>query len=403
MTKSERILLLILAGVNFTHIMDFMIMMPMGTQLMRYFSISPQQFSFMVSAYTFAAGASGFTASFFVDNFDRKKVLLFGYTGFVIGTLACGVAPTYATLMAARILAGLFGGLIGAQVLSIIGDQIPEVRRGTATGTLMAAFSVASVVGVPTGLYLATTFSWHVPFLAIGVVGIGFIVLIQMAVKPMAGHLNKEEGKVAKLELLKDIKNSSIQKRALALSLVMMLGHFSVIPFLAPYMVSNVGFTEKELTLIYFIGGLVTLVTSPLVGRIADKYGKYPIFAISMVFACIPVFLITNMPAWPVWGALIVTTMFFASSSGRFVPSQAMIISVVSARTRGGFMSINSSVQQIGSGLASLIAGVIVVKNMDGQLQHYAWVGYLSIFTSLACIFLARGLVRKQNLQKTQA
>ncbi len=403
MTKSERILLLILAGINFTHIMDFMIMMPMGTQLMRSFNINPQQFSFMVSAYTFAAGASGFTASFFVDNFDRKKILLFGYTGFVVGTIACGLAPTYPTLMAARIVAGLFGGLIGAQVLSIIGDQIPEERRATATGTLMAAFSVASVVGVPTGLYLASTFSWHVPFLAIGMVGIVFIGLIQWAVKPMADHLNNEAGKVAKLELLKDIKNSGVQRRALTLSLVMMLGHFSIIPFLAPYMVSNVGFTEKELTLIYFIGGLVTLVTSPLVGRIADKYGKYPIFAISMVFACIPIFLITNMPAWPVWAALIVTTMFFASSSGRFVPSQAMIISVVSPRTRGGFMSINSSIQQVGSGFAAMLAGIFVVQNSAGQLQNYAWVGYLSMATSLACIWLAKGLVRKQNAQKTMA
>lgn len=397
MTKTERILLLILAGVNFTHIMDFMIMMPMGPQLMRYFEINPQEFSLMVSAYTFAAGASGFAASFFVDNFDRKKVLLFGYTGFVLGTLACGIAPTYVTLMAARIVAGLFGGLIGAQVLSIIGDQIPAERRATATGTVMAAFSIASVVGVPMGLYLATTFTWHVPFLAIGVLGMFFIALIYFRVKPMDEHLNHEAGKVAKLELIKDIQKSGLQQRALTLSLVMMLGHFSIIPFLAPYMVSNVGFTERQLTFIYFIGGMVTLFTSPLVGRIADKYGKFPIFAISLVFACVPVFLITNMPAWPVWAALIVTTLFFASSSGRFVPSQAMIISVVSPRTRGGFMSINSSIQQLGSGLASLIAGAIVVKNSAGQLENYAWVGYLSIASSLFCIWLAKGLVKKQQ------
>jgi predicted MFS family arabinose efflux permease len=267
----------------------------------------------------------------------------------------------------------------------------------------MAAFSVASVVGVPVGLYLATAFTWHVPFLAIGGLGIAFIALIYYRVKPMDSHLDDEAGKVAKLELIKDIKQSGLQRRALTLSLVMMLGHFSIIPFLAPYMVSNVGFSERQLTFIYFIGGMVTLVTSPLVGRIADKYGKFPIFAMSLLFACIPIFLITNMPSWPVWAALMVTTLFFASSSGRFVPSQAMIISVVSPRTRGGFMSINSSVQQLGSGLASLIAGVIVVKNSTGQLENYAWVGYLSIASSLFCIWLAKGLVKKQQAKDLAA
>jgi predicted MFS family arabinose efflux permease len=125
MSRKEKILLFLLAAINFTHILDFMIMMPLGNFLMPHFKISAQYFSWIVAAYPVAAFVSGMIAAFYVDRFDRKKVLLFAYTGFIIGTISCGIAPTAFLLLFARLLTGLFGGLIGAQVLSIIGDTFP--------------------------------------------------------------------------------------------------------------------------------------------------------------------------------------------------------------------------------------------------------------------------------------
>lgn len=383
--------MLILAGINFTHILDFMIMMPLGPQLMRIFDINPAQFSILVSSYTFSAFASGLIAAFFVDRFDRKRVLLFGYSGFIIGTLGCAIAPTYTLLMLARIIAGLFGGLIGAQVLSIIGDTFPYEKRATAMGSLTAAFSVASVVGVPLGLYLATVFSWHAPFLLAGSLAIVINLLAMKFVPSIAGHVQKyERSKV--FDAYKNILADRNQQRGILLSVVMMLGHFSIIPFIATYLVANVGFTEQQITWVYLLGGGLTIFTSPLIGKVADRRGKFPVFALFCTLTLIPVFLITNMPPIAVGLALVVTTFFFIVVGGRMIPMQAMVTSVVPASQRGGFMSINSSIVQLGSGLASLMAGVIISENADGSLQHYNTVGYFAIGFSILAIFIARGL-----------
>lgn len=391
MNKNERLIVFLLAAINFTHILDFMIMMPLGPQLMRIFDLSPAQFAVLVSAYTFSAFTSGLIAAFFVDRFDRKKVLLFGYTGFIIGTLGCAIAPDYFALMAARVMAGLFGGLIGAQVLSIIGDTFPFQRRGAAMGSLTAAFSLASVLGVPFGLFLANITSWHAPFYLVG--GLAFIVLIFVwkFIPPMASHLENNVPKKF-FHVYTNIIADKNQQRALLLSIVMMFGHFSIIPFLAKYMVSNVGFTENEITYIYLIGGSLTIFTAPLIGRLSDRKGKFPIFALFCLLTIIPVFVITNMPPLPLALALVATSIFFVFVSGRMVPMQAMITSVVPNKQRGGFMSINSSIVQLGSGLASLMAGLIIVENGDGSLRFYNIVGYIAIAFTIVAIIIARNL-----------
>jgi len=398
MTRNERILIILLAGINFTHILDFMIMMPLGPQLMRIFDISPTEFSLLVSAYTFSAFFAGLIAAFFVDRFDRKRVLLFGYTGFIIGTLGCAIAPSYALLMFARIFAGLFGGLIGAQVLSIIGDTFPYEKRATAMGALTAAFSLASVFGVPFGLYLSTQFSWHAPFALAGGMAIVINLLAMRFVPSIKGHMHNQEPTKA-FSAYKNIVKDKNQQRGLWLSVIMMLGHFSIIPFIATYLVTNVGFSETAITLVYFIGGGLTIFTSPVLGKLADRKGKFPIFAFFCVLTFIPIFLITNMPPIPIALALVVTSIFFVFVSGRMIPMQAMVTSVVPAKQRGGFMSINSSIVQLGSGMASVMAGLIITENIDGSLNNYNIVGYIAIGFSLIAIFIARKLKPANDIE----
>ncbi|MBP7398008.1 MAG: MFS transporter [Chitinophagales bacterium] len=391
MNKNERLIVFLLAAINFTHILDFMIMMPLGPQLMRIFNLSPAQFAVLVSAYTFSAFFSGLIAAFFVDRFDRKKVLLFGYSGFIIGTLGCAIAPDYFSLMAARVMAGLFGGLIGAQVLSIIGDTFPFQRRGAAMGSLTAAFSLASVLGVPFGLFLANITSWHAPFYLVGALAFIVLIFVWKFIPPMASHLENYTQKKF-FHVYTNIIADKNQQRAILLSIIMMFGHFSIIPFLAKYMVSNVGFSEQEITYIYLIGGGLTIFTAPLIGRLSDRKGKFPIFALFCLLTLIPVFVITNMPPLPLALALVATSIFFVFVSGRMVPMQAMITSVVPNKQRGGFMSINSSIVQLGSGLASLMAGLIIVENGDGSLRYYNIVGYIAIAFTFVAIIIAKKL-----------
>jgi MFS transporter, DHA1 family, inner membrane transport protein len=390
MTNKERLILILLAAVNFTHIMDFMIMMPLGPQFMTLFQISPQQFSFAVSAYALTAGVSGFVAAFFVDRYDRKTVLMFAYAGFLAGTFACALAPTYYALVGARVLAGFFGGMIGAQVLSIVGDSIPYERRAQAMGIVMTAFSFASVAGVPVGLWLATRYSWHAPFLLIGFLGLAILAAIFYYMPGYRKHLEGLSGtKQSPLHVLTDIWASPNQRRALTLTSTLMVGHFSIIPFITPYLVGNVGYSQADIFLVYLVGGVATLISAPLIGRFADKHGKYPIFALFALLSIVPVWLITNLWPMPAWGVLSISALFFVFVSGRMIPVQAMVSNVVSPQQRGGFMSINSSVQQLGTGLASLMSGAIVVKTTGDRLLHYDWVGYISIALILACLYLA--------------
>jgi len=394
MQKNERIILFLLAALNFTHIIDFMIMMPLGNHLITYFNISGQKFSILLAAYSISACVSSFIASFFVDNFDRKKVLLFGYAGFLIGTFLCGLAPSANMLLLARILAGLFGGLIGAQVMSIVADIFPYERRGSAMGYLMTAFSVASIVGVPLGLLLADLFSWHAPFLLVAFLGILLIPFLLRYIPSMTNHLiNKSTGYKSSFHRFKHIFSVKMQVNGLLLSAFLMLGHFLIIPFITPYMEFNVGFERSQIKYIYVVGGLVTLFTAPLVGRFADKYGKLRVFTISAFLSLVPVLFITNMPAIPFYYVLIVTGFWFIVANGRNIASSTMVSNVVLTENRGSFMSINSSLQQLFTGLASLIAGFIVVtKKPNPQLLHYSWVGYLSLLVIVFCIFLARRL-----------
>lgn len=397
MNRNEKILLFLLAAINFTHILDFMIIMPLGNYLMPYFHITTQQFSLIVSAYSYAAFTSGIIAAFVIDNFDRKNSLLFGYTGFIIGTLLCGIAPNYQMLIAARVLAGLFGGLIGAQVLSIVADSFTYEKRGQAMGYLMAAFSVASVAGVPISLYIANIFSWHAPFILVAAMGAVLVPLTRKYLPQMKGHLLKkgERNPVEAFQIIFSRKSALV---ALLLSACLMLGHFLIIPFINPYMEFNVGFTRNQIPLIYVAGGLATLISAPIFGKWADKYGKLKILVICIILSLPFIYLITNMPRIPFYFVLIATAIWFVVANGRSIAAQAMISNVIEPQYRGSFMSLNSSFQQLFVGSASFIAGLIVTNDeTTKRIFNYHWVGYLSMAIILLCLYLGVQLNKKMQ------
>jgi len=400
MTKKEKTLLFVLAAINFTNIMDFMIMMPLGPQLMRLFQIGPQEFSIVVSSYTFSAFVSGMMSSMIIDKFDRKKSLLFMYAGFILGTFLCGMANSYYLLIAARIFTGLFGGVIGAKVLSIVGDLIPFERRGQAMGIVMSSFSVASIAGVPFGLFIAThsSFGWQAPFLFLAVFGLLIFAMVYRMLPAISAHLEDRDKKQPLLKVFANILEEPNQRKAIFLSMVMMLGHFAIIPFISPSMVANVGFSESQLQYIYLVGGLATIFTSPYIGKMSDQYGKFKIFAIFASLCALPVFAITNMPQISIYLALAVAAIFFIFVSGRMIPMQAMITASVNPKFRGSFMSINSSLQQLMAGLGSLLAGLIVVKDeVSGRLLNYQYVGYVSILMGFLAIYLASQLKNSEG------
>jgi predicted MFS family arabinose efflux permease len=364
--------------------------MPLGPQLMKIFQINAQQFGNLVASYGLAAGISGFSLAFFADRFDRKKVLLFAYIGFVAGTFACAISPNFAVLMTSRIVTGLFGGMIGSQVLSIVADSFNYERRAVAMSYIMMAFSFASVAGVPGGLYLASKAGWHAPFFFVAGLGIIITVLVIFFVPNVNAHLFDDSKKQKRREVISSIIKTPNQLWALALSTIIMLGHFSIIPYIAPTLVSNIGYSEADIYLIYLVGGMLTIFSAPIVGRIADRKGKYPVFVTFAFLSMIPIFLITNLIPVPLYVVLMVSGIFFIFTNGRIIPTQAMVSSVVTPKQRGGFMAINSSVQLLAQSAASSIGGAILIQRENGYLDHYNWVGYYAIAMLFISVFVAR-------------
>jgi predicted MFS family arabinose efflux permease len=388
---NKKAILLLLAGLNFTHILDFMIMMPLGNYLMPHFNISPRQFSYLVGAYTLSAAVSGFLAAFFVDRYDRKKVLLLGYAGFLIGTLFCGLAPSYMTLLLARIVAGLFGGLIGAQVLSIISDIFSYEERGKAMGSVMSSFAVASTLGIPFALYLANAISWHAPFLFIAIAGAGMYPFLLKHIPAMEGHLTHRDGQ-GPFHALQLVARDGRQALALLFSMLMFMGHFIIIPFINPFMEFNMGYSKLQTPMIYLVGGFSSFFAANILGRTSDKYGKLKLFMICMTLSFVFIYLITHLPELPFPMVLSFFAGWFILSTGRGVAAQAMISNIVPPQQRGSFMSFNSSVQSLGTSLASFVTGVIVTADVSGKLNGFSSLGYISILILFLCMMLGRYL-----------
>lgn len=388
--RHELLLLLALAGIQFTHILDFMIMMPLGPVFVTQFGISPRQFSLLVSAYTFAAAISGLLAASFIDRFDRKHAVLTMYACFAVATGLCALAPGYVSLLIARALAGFFGGVLGALVFTVVGDVVPEQRRGRAAGMLMSAFSMATIAGLPLGLWLAQRFSWHAPFVFIALVS---LVIGEIARRTMpsidehvsAGAAHRQHAFAPMLAVLRDGNHW----RAFAFMTLLIMSGFMVIPFVTLYYTSTVGVSPEALPLMYFLGGICTIFTSRWFGRWSDRHGKAHTYRWIALGSMVPLLAVTHLPPVPQWIALVVSTLFFIFVSGRMVPGMAMVTSAANPALRGAFMSINSSVTQLASGTASVIAGWIVVEGADGTLQHYNIAGLLAIVVTIAAMLFS--------------
>jgi predicted MFS family arabinose efflux permease len=384
----ELALLLTLAAMQFTHVLDFIIMMPLGPQFMRIFAIDPQHFAALVSAYTFAAAASGFISAFWIDRFGRKRALLAVYSGFVVATALCGLAPTYPLLLLSRIVAGMFGGVIGALIMTIIADVLPYSRRARGTALVSSAFSLAAVLGVPLGLWFAAQYSWRMPFLALAALSVAVGALAWRVLPQLDANVRAapRHNPAAQLRAIFGVPN---HLTAFALIVALMLSVFTVVPFVAPYNVANVGISEADLPYIYFAGGLTTLFTAQVIGHLADKHGKKRVFSIVALLSIVPIFITTHLPRVPLAWVIVSTVVSFVFVPGRIGPAMALVTGSVSPRLRGSFMSFNASIQQLSSGVATSIAGLIIGRAADGTLTHYDWVGWLSIGFTLLAIWLA--------------
>ena len=386
--RRERWLLFTLAGIQFTHILDFMIMMPLGPQFTALFGISNAQFGLLVSAYTLSAGFSGLMAATYIDRFGRKQLLLGMYSLFGLATLACALAPDYVWLMVARVAAGLFGGVLSALSQTIVADVIPFERRGRAMSVVMTSFSVSTVAGVPLGLFLAAHFNWHAPFVGIAVL-VGLLALAAWQTLPrLDAHLHHPE-RVSVWRGIGQVLAEPNHLKAFAVSGLMMFAAFTVIPYITIYLQSNAGMQTSEVPWIYLCGGVATLLSARYFGRLTDRVGKVQMFQRLALAVTVPLMATTLSQGLPLWGLLAISTLLFTVMSGRMIPGMAMISSAAQPRLRGTFMTLNSAVQSASMGLAALVAGLIIGRDAQGQLTGYWLAGLLGVVASLLSVWLA--------------
>lgn len=386
--EQERTLLRTLAAVQFTHIMDFMIMMPLGARLMAYFGISPGQFTWLVASYGLAAALAGLAGGFVLDRFDRKRALLWLFAGFGLATLGCALAPTYGTLLVARFAAGGFGGVAGSVVTAMVGDVIPPERRGRAMATVMSAFPLASVLGVPAGLLLAGWSSWHAPFFLLAAMSACIWPLAFRVLPHVKSHRSDEHP----IRQMGRLLSARVHQRALLLGGMLVFAGGLVLPLMAPSLELNVGVPETQISLVYMAGGACTFFTMPWLGRLSDRHDKFHVLIATTSVAAVTVVLVTHLGMLPLPLVLGATTLFFVGMSARFPPAMAMITNAVDARYRGGFMSVNAALQQASSGAANLVAGVLVTTDAAGHLVGYPRAGFCSLGAFLLTVWFAARL-----------
>lgn len=382
----ERSLLLTLAAIQFTYIVDFMVMMPLGPEFTRLFAISDARFGLLVSAYTLAAGAAGVLGSFFVDRFERKTLLLWMYVLFAAATLACGLSPTYGLLMTARIAAGVFGGVMGALVQTIVADAIPFERRGRAMGIVMSAFSLATVAGVPASLWLATHFGWHASFIAIALASFGIAATGLRTLPRLDAHLRSGRPNNPGADIVTVLRDP-IHWRAFAFTALLMSTGFTTIPYLTIYMTSNLGLAPAQVPLVYLAGGVATFFSARAIGALADRWGKVPAFRAVALVAMLVLVTLTYLPPVPLWVLITVTTLFFVFVSGRMVPGMALITGSSAPAVRGTFMSLNGTVQSASMGLAAMVGGLLIGRDANGLVTGYPHCGWVAVGLSLLALW----------------
>lgn len=384
----QKLAIALLAITQFTVILDFMVISPLGDYLMKSMGLHPNQFGIVVSVYAFSAGISGLLTAGFADRYDRKKLLLFFYTGFIAGTVLCGISHSYYMLLIARLITGLFGGVIGSISLAIVTDLFNIEKRGRAMAFIQMGFSASQVLGIPIGLYFANLWGWQSAFLMVAVIAIAAAIIILLKLQPVTAHLAMQRDRSAFTHLWHSVakRNYRIGFTATAL---LSIGGFMMMPFGSAFAINNLHVTPHQLPLLFMVSGVSSLIIMPLVGKLSDKIDKYTLFVIASVWMMIVVVIYTNLSAQPLWLVMVFNVLMMAGIFSRMIPSTALTTAVPDMQDRGAFMSINASLQQIAGGIAAAIAGIIVVqKDKYSPLEHYNTLGYLIVGISCLTIFL---------------
>lgn len=395
-TRYQVLIALLIALIQFSVVLDFMVLAPLGTFVMDDMKLQPEKFGLVVAAYAISAFVSALLTAGFADKFDRKKLLMFFFAGFILGTLLCGLSTNYWSLLGARVFTGLFGGVMGSISMAIVTDVFEVSKRGRMMGFIQMGFGVSQIVGIPFGLWLTNKFNWHMPFYAIVIFATIIFVLALIFMKPIVAHLAIQEKRNPFQHLYKTLSNRRYQRGFMA-TILLATGGFMLMPFGSDFAVKNLKIDPDNLTFLYMITGVFTFASSFIAGMLSDKVGKMIMFTFGTILSIAVVIIYTNLGVTPILYVILLNIILFIGINSRIVPAQALLTSVPSPQDRGAFMSLNSAIQYLSGGISASIAGLIVYKDASGHIHNYPIIGYVVTGTSLIALFL---MFRLNNLLK---
>jgi predicted MFS family arabinose efflux permease len=383
----QKFVVAMLAFLQFTIVLDFMMLAPLGALVMPALKITPSQFGLVVSTYAFSAGLSGLLTAGFADRFDRKKLLLFFYTGFLAGTVLCGLASSYPMLLVARMVTGVFAGVVGSVSFAIVTDLFPIQMRGRVMGIIQTAFAASTVMGIPLALFLSNHWGWNAPFFMVVAVSAVVGAFIQTKLLPVTEHLKHHPDRSPLHHLLQTVTNGRYIQGFLTTGLLS-VGGFMLMPFISIFSVHNIGVSLEQLPLVYVITGAFSIVAGPLIGRASDTYGKFVVFAFGCALTVVMVLIYTHMHASPLWMLCVVMVLLQIGIFSRIISASALMSALPAPADRGSYMSVSSSLQQVAGGVASVIAGLIVSQAPNGELLHFDILGYVLVCTTAITLTL---------------
>jgi DHA1 family inner membrane transport protein len=388
--KREKTTIAIISLVHFCLIIDFMLLMPLGATIMNSFSITAKEFGLLIGVHTFISGITGLAAAMFLDFYTRKKVLLYCLLGLTLSAVISCFALSYTSLLIARVIAGIFVGVLGSLILTIISDAISLEKRGTALGIVMSAFAFAAIIGIPCALFLSNKFAWNYAFIFTVIINVFCLIVCAKFLPDIESDRSLETANLKNAwSGIKDLIKSKNRLFSLAFLSALILGQFTIVPFLFPSIIANCGVSEAQLPLIYLCGGIVSIVASVIFGLLSDKWGITKTFTLALIGSIPTLYFITRMQPMALPMIILAVSCFYTFMGGRMTPAMTLITSTVTPQNRGKFMSLTSAVNHLAAGLAAIIASQIVVKQEDGTLLNFPILGLIAIGFSI----LAFGLI----------
>jgi predicted MFS family arabinose efflux permease len=384
----ERTLVLVVAGVQFVNVLDFVMVMPLGPDFAAGLGIETSHIGIVGGSYTAAAAVAGLAGATFLDRFDRRKALAVAMLGLVVGTVLGGFATGLVSLLLARVLAGAFGGPATALSLAIVSDVVPPDRRGRALGVVMTAFSVASTLGVPVGLELARLFGWRAPFFAVGALGLVFTAVAVRLLPSLTSHLNRDPTPSRDGRLFDGLTALTLLNTALVMGSV-----FAIVPNISAFLQHNLGYPRDHLGVLYLVGGIASFLATRLIGTLVDRFGATKLVAFGTLVYASALYLGFVHPL-DVHHVIYVFTLLMLSASLRGVPLNTLATRVPHRSQRARFMSAQSAVQHLSSSAGALITSLWLDAEPSGKLVGMASVSLTAIGFALFVPVLSYAIER---------